>query len=143
MFPLINTPTRNTNHSATLVDNISSSYALGISHNSEILVSDITDRLPISTIREENLVIREDVPMTSHKKVRKKSKKNMKMFCDKLAMESWHSVYNAVDADTAYNNFIQIIGNLFVKCCPIIIMKSKRKNVDKPWNNFAKQNPPR
>ena len=26
-------------------------------------------------------------------------------------MESWHSVYNAVDVNTAYNNFIEIIDN--------------------------------
>ena len=56
MFPLIKRPTRITNHSATLNDNILSN-AFGISHNSGILENDISDHLPIFTIREENLVI--------------------------------------------------------------------------------------
>ena len=33
----------------------------------------------------------------------------MKKFCEILAMESGHSVYNNVDVNTAYNNFIEII----------------------------------
>ena len=49
--------------------------------------------------------------MVSYMKVRNKSKKNMKIFSEKLAMESWHSVYNAADVNTAYNNFIEIIDN--------------------------------
>ena len=57
----------------------------------------------------------------------------MKIFCEGLAIESRYSVYNAVDVDTAYNNFIKIIDNLFSKCRPIIIIKLKRKNGDKPW----------
>ena len=76
-------------------------------------MNDISDHLPIFTIREENLVISNDVPMVSYIKVRNKSKKNMKILCEKLVMESWHSVYNAFDVNTAYNNFIQIIDNLF------------------------------
>ena len=48
-------------------------------------------------------------------------------------MESWQSVYNAVNVDTAYNNFIQIIDNLFNKCCPIIVIKSQIFFYYKPW----------
>ena len=80
MFPLINKPTRIANHSATLIDNIFSN-AFRISHNSGILLNDISDHLPIFAIREENLVICKDVPMVSYIKVRNKSKKNMKIFC--------------------------------------------------------------
>ena len=83
MFPLINKPTRITNHSATLIDNIFTN-AFGISHNSGILVNNFSDHLPIFIIREENLVISNDVPMVSYIKVRNKGKKNMKIFCEKL-----------------------------------------------------------
>ena len=77
MFPLINKPTCITNHSATLIDNIFSN-ALGIGHNSEILVNDLSDHLPIFTIREENLAICKDVPMVSCIKVRNKAKRTRK-----------------------------------------------------------------
>ena len=40
-----------------------SNNAFGISHNSGIIVNDISDHLPISTIREENLVESKDVPI--------------------------------------------------------------------------------
>ena len=103
MFPLINKPTHITNHSATLIDNIFTN-AFGISHNSGILVNDISDQLSISTVREENLVIGKDVPIVLYMNVRNISKKNMKIFCEKLVMESWHSVYNAVDVNPFYNN---------------------------------------
>ena len=137
MFPLINNTMPITIHSATLIDNISSN-AFGISHNSGIHVNDISDHLPIFTIREENLVIRNAVPMVSYMKVRNKSKKNMKIICEKLVMESWHSVYNTVN--TAYNNFIQIIDNLFSKCCPIIVIKSKGNFFSEPWMTTGLRN---
>ena len=132
MFPLINKPTRITNHYATLIDNIFTN-AFGINHNSGILVNDLSDHLPIFTIKEENLVISNDVPMVSYIKVKNKSKKNMKIFCEELVMESWQSVYNAVNVNTAYDNFIQIIDNLFNKSCLFIVIKSPRKCYDKPW----------
>ena len=72
--------------------------------------------------------------------VKARSKKNMKIFCEKVAMESWHSVCNSVDVDTACINFIQVIDNLFSKCCPIIIIRSKRQNVDKPWMTTGLKN---
>ena len=89
-------------------------------------MNDISDHLPIFTLQEENLAICKAVPMVSYMKVRNKSKMSMNIFCEKLAMESWHSVYNAVDVNTTYNNCINIIDNLFSKYCPIIIIKSKR-----------------
>ena len=49
MFPLINKPTYITNHSVVLIDKILSN-TFGISHNSDFLVNDITDHLPIFTI---------------------------------------------------------------------------------------------
>ena len=64
-------------------------------------------------------------------KVRNKSKKNMKIFREKIVMESWYSVLYAVDVDIAYDNFVQIIDNLHSKY-PIII-KSERKFFNLPW----------
>ena len=55
-------------------------------------------------------------------------------------MESWHCVYNADDVYTAYDNFIQIIDNLFSICCPIIIIKSIGKSFDKPWMTTGLKN---
>ena len=93
----------------------------------------------IFTIREENLVISNNVPIVSYIKVRNKSKKNMKIFCEKLVMESWQSVYYAVNVNTAYNNFIQIIDNLFSKFCPIIVIKSPPKKIH-PWMTIGIKN---
>ena len=132
MFPLITKPTHISNHSATIVDDIYSN-AFVMSHNSAILVNDISDHLSIFTTREENLYISNDVAIVSYMKVRNKGKENIKILSERLAMESWHSVYDKVDVYTAHNNFIQIIYNLFSKYCPIIMAKCKGKNVDIPW----------
>ena len=48
-------------------------------------------------------------------------------------------MYNAVDANNVGNNFIQIIDNLFIKSCPIII-KSKRNFLDHPWMTTGLKN---
>ena len=85
--------------SCTLIDNIYSN-AYGISHTSGIPVNDISDHLPIFAIGEENLAICKDVPMVSYTKVGNKGQKILKIFCEKLVMKSWHSVYNAVDVYT-------------------------------------------
>ena len=130
MFPHINKPMYITNHSAILIDNVFYN-AFGISHNSGILVNDIRDHLQIFAIREENLVMSIYVPMVSYMKVRNIGKRSMKIFCEKLVMELWYSVY-AVDVNSAYNNFIQII-DMFSKYCLIIVIKSKRNFFDKPW----------
>ena len=79
MFPLINKPTRITNRSASLIDNIFTN-AFGINHNSGILLNDLSDHLPIFAIIEENVVICNDVSMVSYIKVGNKCKKNMKIF---------------------------------------------------------------
>ena len=49
-------------------------------------------------------------------------------------------MYNADDINTAYDNFIQIIDNLFSKCCSIIVIKFKRKSFDKPWTTTGLKN---
>ena len=139
MFPLINKPTRITNHSVTLIDDIFSN-AFGIGLNSGIIVNDLSDHLPIFTIREDNLTISNDVPMVSYIKARNKSKNNMKTFREILVMEFWQSVYNAVNVNTAYNNFIEIIDNVFSKCCPIIVIKSKIIFWGKPWMTIELKN---
>ena len=54
MFPLINKPTHINHHHAALIDNIFYD-AFGISHNSEIIVNDISDHLPIFTMKEKML----------------------------------------------------------------------------------------
>ena len=60
--------------------------------------------------------------------------------CEKLVMESWQSVYNAVNVNIAYDNFIQIIDYLFNKCCPIIIIKCPKQFYDKPWMTSGLKN---
>ena len=49
-------------------------------------MNDISDHLPIFTIREENLVISNDALMVSYMKVRNKGKKNMNILREKLVM---------------------------------------------------------
>ena len=78
--------------------------------------------------------------MVSYMKVANNSKKNMKISCEILVMESWLSVYNDLDFNTVYDNFIQIIDNLFCKCCPIIVMKFKRFFFNKPWMTAGLKN---
>ena len=78
--------------------------------------------------------------MVLYMKVRNKYKWNIKIFCEKFAMETWNSLYNAVDFNTANNNLIQINDNMFINCCPIIIIKSIRIFFNKPWISTGLKN---
>ena len=89
-------------------------------------MNDISNLIPMFTIREENLVTSTDVPMVSYMKVRNKGKKNMKILCKKIAIETLHSVHDPANVNIAHNNFIIVIDNLFCKYCPIIIIKSPK-----------------
>ena len=66
----------------------------------------------LSTIyKQGNLVIFGDVLNLSYVKVGNKSEKTEKMSCEQLAVQSWHSVHNAMDVNTANDYCIQIIVN--------------------------------
>ena len=100
--PHIGQPTRITNSTQTLIDNIfSNNYTDSING---IIYSDISDHLPIFTIS------RIKTPITSNKDNfrmhRKETKPNIDSLITDLSQENWQDVYVEADANNAYNIFV-------------------------------------
>lgn len=128
-IPLINKPTRVTQNSATLIDNIFSNILPP--PNSGILVTDVSDHFPIFTSFPLNM----SRPDSRRFYTREYSQENISNFKNNLNSWDWSVVFNAPDPDTAFARFIDIFNTLHDKNIP---MKSRKSNSPKlipksPW----------
>lgn len=127
-FPAITKPTRITDSSATLIDNILFN-TLNCKTKSGILFTDISDHFPIFQIAElGNSYMHNKVPL-SH---RSYSSANKTKFKQSLKSTSFEHVFRESDPNSAYQVFMQIFKDIFEKSFPF----------NKCYRNRAKkQNP--
>ena len=103
-YPLINNPTRITEHTATLIDNIFTNRPEN--HlKSGILFTDISDHLPIFSILTDNLTNSNRLSTVT---IRDKGYHNVNKFKEFLAGVDWTSIIAEVNPRTAYNIPIKI-----------------------------------
>ena len=101
-FPLISKPTRVTNNSATLIDNIFSNV---IPHpDSYIILSDISDHYPIFTQFTLSNSVHGGRPRPLR---RRASPENIARLGASLEHADWSSVYNTDDVNSSYNNLFR------------------------------------
>ena len=127
-------PTRITATSATLVDHI---YFLNCNQKQDPVMysgnifSDITDHLPNFFIIKYNT--NQTVKITNRPKVRLFSKANNTKFIQELGKIKWdEKLYTLTDANEADEFFIDLIGELYNKCFPLVHL-SRRGCKDKLW----------
>ena len=127
--PHIDQPTRITNSTQTLIDNIfSNNYNDSLNGT---IYSDISDHLPIFTIS------RIKTPIMSNKNNlgfhRKETKPNIDSLIADLSQEEWQDVYVEADVNSAYNVFIKKIRNLYDKNVPLVRNSSGKLRNKQPW----------
>ena len=120
--PLITKPTRITEFTSTLIDNIFSNEC-NIDIDGGLLVNDITDHLPIFIVCKYK-VDKEK----KHQFVNKRDTKdcNVKRFIDSFQNIDWCEVLAQEDVNNAYDLFINKIVKLYDEYCPI--KKSEKKS---------------
>ena len=98
-LPLIGKPTRITETSATLIDNI---FTNNLSSNisSGIFYTDVTDHLPVFQITANQNLHHNTNNNNIHRYVI--NKKNINCFMQDLDNTVWEDVYNCSNADIAY-----------------------------------------
>ena len=134
LFPLINKPTRITQKSSTLIDNIwCNSLSKSEDNTSGIIIDDVSDHLPIFHLSRSNLVKQSNDKCTEIRYSRKENDSNVSKMLDVLCNYNWDVVLQEKDVNKAYNNFTEIYQNIYNKCCPLVQIKSKRKDSNKPW----------
>jgi len=131
IMPTIYKPTRITESTATIIDNILTNDENII--ESTILITDITDHLP--TILTTNL----DLPLPSKKnnKVRYKrnhTNDNITNLKQKLSGVKWKEILDNNNADDDYNTFLKTFNTLYDECVPLKkCTGNKRKEPMSPW----------
>ena len=143
-YPTILRPTRITDTSATLIDNIFVNVhddRLG----SGIWLADISDHLPVYvTLPYENKSF--VAPINVIQK-RIYSEENMDKFKNHIREIDWSPVYNAIGTDSKFDVFSQVISELHDMYFPLKTVRiMKPKNLIKPWitpsilNSIKKKN---
>ena len=109
LYQLIDKPTRITDHSATLIDNIFTNE-LDSKINSGLLISDISDHLPIFAVCKYP-----DINRISNQKytlIRQTDKNCIDALKNELLLQNWDDVMGSTDVNIAYDNFIKTFVNL-------------------------------
>jgi hypothetical protein len=127
-FPFITKPTRITETTATLIDNIFCNNIQQYVHTNGILCNDITDHYPVFSINQ-------GIPMLSrHKYIKTRSinQSNKTMFIEKISAVDWSVVLGSVDAKESFSVFYKNFCDLFYECFPLKTVKVGYYN-RKPW----------
>jgi len=131
LIPTIFKPTRITETTATIIDNILTNN-LNIVQSS-ILVTDISDHLP--TVLSTNL---DGNNLTTNQKSAKYKRyhntNNVTNFQKRLSEVNWQEKLDNVDANVDYNKFIEIFDILYNECIPLKkVSSNKKKEPMSPW----------
>ena len=109
LYPLLDRPSRITNHSSTLIDNIFTN-AKEYNNVGVLLVNDITDHLPIFAFCDYPDLKRQEKKL--HTKKRIINKNTVDLLADNLPEVDWDNVLNLSEVDLAYNAFLSTFVHL-------------------------------
>ena len=128
-LPLITLPSRVTDTSSTLIDNIWTN-AKHDKFSSGLLLEHISDHLPIFylQIKDANLRYKEK------EMIRNLSDKNREKFREELLLHNWNPILSDNNPKSAFDSFAKVIKEKYDICFPYIeVRKNRRKFPDKPW----------
>ena len=127
-LPLITKPTRVTNQTATLIDNIFSNVTP--LPEPGIILSDISDHYPIFS---KNPCI-QDKKDTQSPKFRRVTPNKIARLKESLEDEDWSEVYDSHDTNTAYNIFMTSLMSHLDRHIPLVKKCSNYKKSPRlPW----------
>lgn len=129
LFPFIDRPSRITDHSASLIDNIFTNV-INTDIKSGLLINDISDHLPVFSITDYSIYRRNVQGFVYNRRLDEGS---LSSFYQSLNQVSWDMVYAEDDVHKAYDHFIDIIMKLYNECCPVRKMSIKTIKSDKAW----------
>ena len=131
LFPTITRPTRITNHSVTLIDNIYVSDQLHRNFKSAIRVHDISDHLPsLAMLKQTKLLSKE--PLTFRSRCLNEQK--LKEVNHRLMRKDWIGLLTGTTSDDKFNQFSAIVNATLDEVGPTKTVKiSAKQRYVKPW----------
>ncbi|XP_065662942.1 uncharacterized protein LOC136085555 [Hydra vulgaris] len=130
-IPLINRPSRITENSITLIDNILTTDVYNNNIQKGIIKSDISDHFPIfltiNTILTPNTI--------KSQTIRKRifNKKNLETFKYQLSMLNWKHINFNEDINVIYNKFFNTFFSVYDANYPVFEITLKPKTLKNPW----------
>ena len=127
MYPAITKPTRITEYSATIIDNIYCNTMLN--SFTGIIYKEVSDHLPIFIMNEIKVNKRKIVysaPSRNH------CSENTSKLKEKLAEFDWSPITGSTNAEKAYHDFLNNYTKLYEECCPMQ-NKARKYTIKKSW----------
>ena len=115
LFPTITRPTRITQNSATLIDNIFVSMNLHKKYESAILINDMSDHLPILTLLRHTK-LKYNTPLIFES--RNLNDKNIHLINTALQQINWDDKLSGLNCNDNYNTFTTLINTTMEKYSP-------------------------
>ena len=121
-LPTITKPTRVTEGSFSLIDNILTNIRQTGSFTSGILVTDLSDHFPIFLRTSPGKRIYDKGYFT-----RNYSCKNINCFTSFIQDSDWDPVYLAKDVNIAYDKFTSVFQNMYDECFPLVFISNSER----------------
>ena len=132
--PMISVPTRVTETSATLIDNIFTNV-LGVNSKSGVLCMEVADHCPIFLIMFK---LHTESDSTAPKYKRTFNVANTAKFKSVISKYPWTDILHSVDAQESYTLFLKCISEAYDLCFPLRLVSSKpHRKPAKPWITSA------
>ena len=132
-IPLITRPTRVTQTSATLIDNIYSNQILDRDHSlNGIMMTDVSDHYPIFHVAKYSHPQNNEISITR----RNYTTRNKDNFMSQLSNIDWANVFQSDSTQRAFSLFHNELRKLHDRCFPLQHI-SKKYNTRKPWLSDA------
>lgn len=128
-LPLITLPSRITQNSANLLDNIFTNKSSD-HYQSGLIYSSLSDHLPVFYL---NVIKKKEQPISKIKK-RNMSKNNIELFKQKLSSNDWSPIQNDYQPESAFKKFSTEIEKKFETCFPFKNVNQNKKRT--PVNNW-------
>ena len=129
MHQLIQSPTRVTSSSKSLIDHIYSNMSVN-SVYAGIIITDISDHFATFALFEHMPVQNQGNDKVHRRNYRKYNKDN---FCENLLTASWEPVYRCTNVNDAYNIFMEVFVDICDRHAPVVDQSFLRRRNNKPW----------
>ena len=130
-IPLITRPTRVTNTTATLIDNILTNCVFDISLKKGIIKTSITDHFPIFAA----ITISKTKQSIKKIKIKKRNfdDSNKSAFREELIQTDWSFLHFHENPNIMYEEFLKIFSKIYDKYFPLLEIEVKTKDIKNPW----------
>ena len=138
MINMINKPTRVTQKSETIIDNILTNCFIRNNIDSAVIHTDISDHFPIVLFEKQSENQRENISTKTgengNEKIYQRSfnEYNIEKFRHILIEYDWTFLYEFKDAESAFDYFLRIFFKIFDECFPKKELE-KRPKPSEPW----------